>query len=166
MVAAPVRNVVWGYMLDVSRVARYAEAMGTRYRRQHMLIRSGLLVAASGSVAAVVTEFPDLWRAASGIAITALVVADFMLDYATKIAALDSAKRECDALESDWRELWLDVDAPESTDADIRRRNLELVRRFERVTGPMDAHVPVNQKVNVLSAESAYKVAADQYAPS
>ena len=153
-------------MLDVSRVTRYAEAMGTRYRRRHLLIRSGLLVAASGSVASVVTTLPDFSRAVFGIAITALVVADFMLDYATKIAALDSAKRECDALESDWRELWLDVDTPESTDADIRRRNTELVRRFERVTGPMDAQVRVDQKVNVLSAESAYKVASDQYARS
>ena len=166
MVTKPVRSIVWGYMLDVSRVTRYAETMGTRHRLRHLIIRFGLLAAASGSVATVVITLPDFWRAVFGIAITVLVVADFMLDDATKIATLDSAKMECDALESDWRELWLDVDAPESVDADIRRRNMELVRRFERVTGPMGAQVRVNQKVNILSAESAYKVACDQYAHS
>ena len=166
MVTTPVRSLVWDYILDVSRVTRYAETMGARYRIWHGAIRAGLLVTASGSVATVVITLPDTWRAVFGVAITVFVVADFMLDYATKIATLDSAKMECAALESDWRELWLDVDAPESADADIRRRNMELVRRFERVTGPMSAQVRVNQKVNILSAESAYKVADNQYASS
>ena len=163
MATRPVRSLVWYSILDVSRVKRYAETMVTRHRQQHLMIRIGLLVAASGSVATVATTIPDFWRAVFGIAITALVVADFMLDEATKIAALNSAKTGCAALESDWRDLWLDVDAPESVDADIRRRNMELVRRFELVTGPMDTQVRVNQKVNIMSAESAYKVAGDQY---
>ena len=166
MVTTPVRSFVWDYILDVSRVTRYAETMGARYRAWHLVIRAGLFVAASGSVATVVMTLPDHWRAFFGMAITVFVVADFMLDCAAKIATLDYAKMECGALESDWRELWLDVDAPESVDADIRRRNMELVRRFERVTGPMDAQVRVNQKVNILSAESAYKVAGDQYVSS
>ena len=166
MVTEPVRRIVWIDMLDVSRVTRYAEAMGTKYRRRHLVSRIILFVAASGSVATVVTTLPDVWRAVCGIAIAVVVVAEYMLDYATKIAALDSVKRECQALESDWRELWLDVDAPDSADAVIRRRNTELVRRFERVTVPMDTQVPVNQKVNVQSAESAYKVAGNQYVSS
>ena len=166
MVTEPVRRIVWNDMLDVSRVARYAETMGTRYRARHLVIRIILFVAASGSIATVVTTLPDFWRAVCGIAIAVVVVADYMLDYATKIAALDSVKRECQALESDWRELWLDVDAPDSADVVIRRRNTEFIRRFERVTVPMDTQVPVNQKVNVQSAESAYEVAGNQYVSS
>ena len=166
MVTKPVRAIVWLDMLDVSRVTRYAEAMSTRYRVRHLVLRTILFVAASGSVATAVTTLPDFWRAVCGIAIAVIVVADYMLDYATKIAALDSAKRECQALESDWRELWLDVDLPASHDADIRFRNVQLIRRFERVTVPMDTQVPVNQKVNVRSAESAYQVAGNQHASS
>ncbi len=166
MVTEPVRAIVWNDMLDVSRVTRYAETMSTRYRARHVAIRIILFVAASGSVATVVTTLPDLWRAVFGIAVGVVVVADYMLDYATKIAALDSVKRECQALESDWRELWLDVDVPVADDADIRSRNMQLIRRFERVTVPMDTQVPVNQEVNVRSAESAYQVAGNQYVSS
>ena len=166
MVTEQVRVAVWSCMLDASRVTRYAETMGARYRLRHVLIRFGLLLAASGSVATVVTALPDLLRAIFGIAIAALVAADFMFDYATKIATLDSAKRETATLESDWQDLWLDVNVPESDDAGIRRRNTELVRRFERATGPMDSHVRVDQKANVESAKIAYKVTSDQYAVS
>lgn len=166
MVTEQVRVAVWSCMLDASRVTRYAETMGARYRLRHMLIRFGLLLAASGSVATVVTPLPDLWLAILGIAITALVAADFMFDYATKIATLDFAKSGIAALESDWQDLWLDVNEPGSDDAGIRQRNTELVRQFERVTGPMDSHVGVDQKVNIESAKSAYKVTSDQYAVS
>ena len=89
-----------------------------------------------------------------------------MLDYATKIAVLSSTKRECNVLEAEWRELWLDVDSPESTDAEIRRRNQELVRQFERATSPMDAQVRVSDRTNVRCTRAAFQVTGEQHASS
>lgn len=166
MVTEATRRAVWNDLLDVSRVTRYAEAMGSRYRLLHLWIRFGLLLAASGSMATFLDVLSSHWRVGFGLAITALIVADFMLDCATKIAVLGSAKRECGVLESEWRELWLDVDLPESTDAEIRRRNMELVQRFGRATSSMDAQVRVSDRVNVLCTEAAYKVTGELYAPS
>ena len=94
--------------------------MGAQYRVRHLFIRFGLLVAASGSMATSLDAVGGQWRIGFGLAIAVLIAADFMLDYATKIAVLSSTKRECDVLEAEWRELWLDVDSPESTDAEIR----------------------------------------------
>ena len=51
MATEATRRAVWNDLLDVSRVARYAEAMGSQYRVRHLFIRLGLLVAASGSMA-------------------------------------------------------------------------------------------------------------------
>ena len=89
-----------------------------------------------------------------------------MLDHATKIAVLSSTKRECNILEAEGRELWLDVDSPESTDAEIRRRNRALGRQFERATSPMDEQVRVSNRTNVRCTTAAFKVTGEQYASS
>ena len=164
MVTEATRRAVWNDLLDVSRVARYAEAMGSQYRVRHLFIRFALLVAASGSMATFLDALGGHWRIGFGLAIAALIAADFMLDYATKIAVLSSTKRECNVLEAEWRELWLDVDSPESTDAEIRRRNRELVRQFERATSPMDEQVRVSKRTNVRCTRAAFRVAGEQYA--
>ena len=51
MVTEATCREVWNDLLDVSKLARYAQAMGSRYRVRHLFIRFGLLVAASGSMA-------------------------------------------------------------------------------------------------------------------
>ncbi len=166
MVTEATRRAVWNDLLDVSRVARYAEAMGSQYRVRHLFIRLGLLVAASGSMATFLDAIGGHWRIGFGLAIAVLIAVDFMLDYATKIAVLNSTKRECNVLETEWRELWLDVDSPESTDAGIRCRNRELLRHFERATAPMDEQVPVSNRTNVLCTRAAFKVTGEQHAAS
>ncbi len=166
MVTEATRRAVWNDLLDVSRVARYAEAMGSQYRVRHLFIRFGLLVAASGSMATFLDALGGHWRIGFGLAVAALIAADFMLDYATKIAVLSSTKRECNVLEAEWRELWLDVDSPESTDAEIRRRNRELGRQFERATSPMDEQVRVSNRTNVRCTRAAFEVTREQYASS
>ncbi len=166
MVTEATRRAVWNDLLDVSRVARYAEAMGSQYRVRHLSIRLGLLVAAPGSMATLLDAIGGQWRIGFGLAIAVLIAADFMLDYGTKIAVLSSTKRECNVLEAEWRELWLDVDSPESTDAEIRRRNRELGRQFERATSPMDEQVRVSHRTNVRCTRAAFEVTRERYAAS
>ena len=87
-----------------------------------------------------------------------------MFDYATRIATLSSTKRECQELEAEWRQLWLDVDSPASADSDIRQRSVELGRRFARATMAMDAQVRVNARANERCTEAACKVTAERHA--
>ena len=86
MVAEATRRAVWNDLLDVSRVARYAEAMGSQYRVRHLFIRFGLLVAASGSMATFLDVLGGHWRIGFGLAIAALIAADFMLNTAILVA--------------------------------------------------------------------------------
>ena len=158
------RRAVWNDLLDVARVIRYAEAMETRHRFLHGLVRFSLFLSASGSVAALLEALPADWQLYFGVAIGALVAADFMFDHATKIAILSATKRECQALETEWRQLWLDVDFPSSADPDVRRRSVDLGRRFARATMAMDAQVSVNAKANERCTAAAYKVTAERHA--
>lgn len=158
------RRAVWNDLLDVARVVRYAEDMESRYRFLHGLVRFSLLLSASGSVAALLEAFPAAWQIYFGAAIGALVAADFMFDHATKTAILSATKRECRELETEWRQLWLDVDSPSSVDPEVRRRSVELGRRFARATMAMDAQVSVNAKANERCTEAAYKVTAERHA--
>ena len=54
--------------------------MGSQYRVRHLFIRFGLLVAASGSMATFLDALGGHWRLGFGLAIAALIAADFMLD--------------------------------------------------------------------------------------
>ena len=107
---------------------------------------------------------PEGWRMLPELALTILIIFDFLMDYATKIAALNSARRECQVLENDWRDLWQDVDSEHAADADIRKRNTELLGRLDRAVAPMDLLVKVNDKINVATTADAYRVMTARYA--
>ena len=163
-VTSGTRHAVWNDMLDASRMSRYAEKTESRYRMRHLSVRFGLLLSATASVTALKDMLPDGWRMLPELAIATLIIFDFLMDYATKIAALNSARRECQSLENDWRDLWQDVDSEHSTDADIRKRNKELLARLDRAVAPMDLLVKVNEKINVATTADAYNVTRDRYA--
>lgn len=158
------RAAVWMGLLDVARVTRYAEIMEIRYRTAHRVVRFGLLLSASASVAAVLDRLPDPWGLVSGVLIAGIIIWDLVTDYATKIAALKTTKRQCQALEDEWRELWRDVDSDRSTDAGIRERHKALLKQFHYFTAPMDEQITVSDKVNEQSAKYAYQVMEHEYA--
>ena len=158
------RHAVWSEMLDAARMTRYAEKMESRFRNRHSAVRFGLLLSATGSVATILNMLPEQWQMIPNLGIAVLVTWDFMSDYGTKIAVLNSARRECQDLETEWRQLWLDVDSATVTDSDIRERNKELSRRLGRATIPMDVHVKVSEKINVATTADAYRVTEDRYA--
>lgn len=159
------RHAVWNDLLDAARLTRYAERMESRYRTLHWTVRFLLLLSASGSVATILGMIPEGWlRQLPNLAIAVLIAWDFMSDYATKIAVLNSAKRECQDLETEWRQLWLDVDSATADDAAVRERNRELSRRLGRATIPMDVHVKVSEQVNAASTADAYRTMEQRYA--
>ena len=159
------RHAVWNDLLDAARMSRYAERMESRYRTLHWTVRFLLLLSASGSVATIVGMIPEGWPGQlPNLAVAVLIAWDFMSDYATKIAVLNSTKRECQDLETEWRRLWLDVDSATADDAAVRERNRELSSRLGRATIPMDVHVKVSEQVNTASTADAYRTMEQRYA--
>lgn len=159
------REAVWSNMLDAARNTRYADRLETRYRRMHLGVRFLLLLFATASA----TQFLDVylpvrWSAVPELLFAGLVIWDFVRDYATRIAVLNSTKREYGLIEARWRELWQDTETGDAPDDEIRRRNGELLDQLMRATAPMDALVGTVEKVNVRSTADAYRVMEDSYA--
>ena len=159
------RQTVWSHMLDAARNTRYADLLETRYRRIHFGARFMLLLFATASA----TDFLDVylvgrWGMVPELLFGGLVIWDFVADYATRIAVLNSAKRGCGFLEARWRELWQDTESRRMSDDDIRRRNTELLNELMHATASMDTLVGTVEKVNVRSTKNAYKVMEDSFA--
>ena len=88
-----------------------------------------------------------------------------MADYAKKAAVLHATSLECSALESDWRDLWHEVNDPEADDPEVRGRMKALNRRALEATGRAGtADIREDERLNQKCAESAYKVVEDRYA--
>ena len=159
------REAVWSGMLDAARNTRYADLMETHYRRLHLGVRFLLLLSATASA----TEFLDVylvdrWAQVPELLFAGLIIWDFVMDYATKIAVLNSAKRACGAIEVGWRELWQDSETGEVPVSEIRLRNRALHERMMQATAAMDTVVGTDAKKNQISTTDAYKVMEDSYA--
>ena len=167
MVTEQTRNAVWQELLDVARLVRYYEALSDRHRRNHIIVRFLLLVAAASGIAALLDQLPAIAQLIAGGLIAVLVVWDFVSDYAKKAAVLHVISLECSALEVEWRELWADINDNESntTDAEARGKNRKLALRISEVTGwAGHADIREDRKLNEKCEETAYRVVADWYA--
>ena len=95
----------------------------------------------------------------AGGLVAILVAWDFVADYAKKAAIVHTISLECSALESDWRELWHEVNDWEADDAQVRDKMRALNRKVLEVTGRAGtADIREDERLNEKCAESAYKV--------
>ena len=163
MASERTRSDVWQELFDAARLVRYYEALADRYRRRRDGVRFLLLAAAAAGVAALLDLLPEAARVAAGGAIAALVMWDFVADYARKAAVLHAASLECAVLEIEWRELWTDVNAADAGESEARRRNRRLAGRIAAATGWAD--IPEDRKLNEVCARAAHEYLAARYAP-
>ncbi len=159
------RNDVWQGFLDVARLVRYYEALSDRHRRNHLIVRFLLLVAAASGIATLLDLLPPIMQLLASGVIALLVSWDFVADYAKKAAILHTVSLECSALEIEWRELWAGVNEHDLDDAEARRKNRQLEQRILEVTGRAGhADVREDRKLNEKCEEAAYKIMAERYA--
>ena len=165
MATEQTRNDVWRGLLEVARLVRYYEKPSDRQRRNRLVTPFLLLGAAGGGIAALLDLLPtNMQLLASGM-IALLVVWDFVADYAKKAAILHTIGLECSALESEWRELWANVNEGDLNEDEARRGNQQLERRMLAVTGRAGyADVREDRKLNEKCEKAAYKVVAERYA--
>ena len=123
-----------------------------------------LLIAAAAGVATILDLLPEDGQALAGGLVAILVAWDFVADYARKAAIVHTISVECSALESDWRELWHEVNGREADDAQIRDKMRALNRKVLEATGRAGtADIREDERLNEKCAESAYKVVRDRY---
>ncbi len=165
MVTDQVRSIVWQEYLDAARLVRYYEALSDKYRRNHFIVRFLLLAAAASGIAALLEILPAIAQLIATAFVALIVVWDFVSDYARKAAILHAISIECSELETEWQELWTEINEDEIGTAEVLWKNRRLSRRILGVTSWAGvADIRENQKLNEKCAESAYKVMVDRYA--
>ena len=179
MISSATRSAVWNDMLHARRLVRYYEEMSRRYRLYDSVIRWTLLIAASGITAKFVSttllpllsRLPDhvvVWtewaEGVFGVFVVSAVLLDLFEEFGRKAEVLRAASAQCSELASRWDKLWLDLNAPEADDADIRSRNAELDYRITLETDRADAKVRENRKVNIRCAEAADREIRERFA--
>ena len=165
MVTDQMRSIVWRDYLDAARLVRYYEALSNKYRRNHLVVRFLLLVAAASGIAALLELLPAIAQMFAAGLVAFVVAWDFVSDYAKKAAVLHTISIECSELESEWQRLWVEINEDTLSTAEVLRRNNRLSRRILGVTSWAGlADIRENQKLNEKCAESAYRVMVDRYA--
>ena len=175
MISSATRSAVWNDMLHARRLVRYYEEMSRRYRLYDSVIRWTLLISASGITAKfasttlrpMLPEYVAAWDdsvfGVFGVFVVLAVLLDLFEEFGRKAEVLRTAGAQCSELASQWDKLWLDLNAPEADDADIRSRNAELDYRITLETDRADAKVRENRKVNLRCTEAADKEIRERF---
>ncbi len=157
------RNEVWQGLLDTARLVRYYHALTDQYHRKRTVLRFLILVAATGSIGALLGILPPLMNLIANSLIAACVAWDFVQDYATKAAVLHTIRNDCTALEGEWRTLW--NEQAYLTDRDILQRTVQLSQKLNTITGRAgEIGVQEDVALNTQCATDAYQVMKDRYA--
>ena len=165
MVTDSTRNAVWQEMLDAARLVRYYDSMASRQHRLYRGVRLVLLASATAGIAAGMNALPESFRVVSGAIIGILVAWDFLADHANKAAVLGSIRRECNEAEVELAALGGEIQTDSVDDSDARRMHSDLARRMTRATDRAgSAHIPTDERLNVICEEAAFKALADRYA--
>ena len=165
MVSDTTRNAVWQELLDAARLARYYASLADRHLRKCRINRFLLMAAATCGIVGLLDPGLAFMQQAGAAAVAILVVCDFFGDFAKKAAVLHTICIECNRLESQWQDLWLEIDRPDLEDADALRQCEMLGQRLIDVTGQAGfVGVTVDAKLNQTCAADTYKVMRERFA--
>lgn len=152
MVTESTREAVWLALIYSVRWGRYYGALANRHQRRDRIIRSLLLASVMGSVTRFVASLPVRAQAVVGVAVAAVLIADFVLEPARNATLLGLIRDECDQSKGALRELWMDL--PKIDDTEARRRLDDLNRRLLHVTSKDP--VPEDERLDLASTKAAY----------
>ena len=173
MVTDQTRNAIWQDLWDAERYSRYYSSLSDAYRRRHKITRfatlASVLVEATISVSFVSIGVEGIWAVmflalivGLGIVIAVLVAWDAVSNYAEDAAALSWVSMDCSSLNTQWADLWLDIESYAIDEREARSRQRELLRRFNAIASRID--VDLDEEINEASAEDAVRVLKEQYA--
>ncbi len=164
MVTKETRNEVWDQLIDATRLARYYDALASRYRQWHSIVKFFLLLFTLIASSSFLNLFPVFVHGTAAVALIFLITWDFTFEYAEKAAVLHTISMECSKLEVQWRELWAAANTAGAEDDSIYASNQQLIQHIIEVTGRTGyANIPPHPKINQQCTEEAYQVLQARY---
>ena len=150
------RSDAWSGLLEVSRLARYFDAMTRRYRIYWAITRILLASSAIGTIAVILDEatLSPSERAIVPAIILVVLAIDLVLDFGKTAALLDTVRKDLSQLEQEYRILWEKGTGFEGAS--------ELLSRAIAVSNRVD--LSTNNRLNQKCTEASYKVEAERYA--
>ena len=102
------RNDAWNALLELSRHARYFDALARRYRRYWAASRILLACSAIGPIAVILDAVPltASERAVGAALILVVLAVDLVLDFGKTAAVLDTIRKDLAVLEREGRDVW------------------------------------------------------------
>ena len=159
------RNAIWQDLWDAERYVRYYGALADSYRFRHRTMRFALLAALLIEATVFLPKITDplftLLTVAGGIAIAALAAWDAIADYAKNSAMLTVASEECASVNTQWGELWLDIESYAIDESVARARRLDLLERLNTIAARID--VGLDEKLNDSCEADAERVLREKY---
>ena len=160
------RNVIWQDLWDAERYVRYYGALADSYRVRHRNMRFALPAAILVEVIVFLSNVSGILFATFTVAMVILIATlafwDAMSNYARKSAALDLATKDCQMMNTQWCELWMDIETCVIDESEARTRRWELMKRLQSIAARVD--VDQNQRLNDSCKEDAKKVVMQKYA--
>lgn len=160
------RNVIWQDLWDAERYVRYYGALADSYRIRHRNMRFALLAALLIEATVFLPNISEplftFLTVAGGIAIAGLAAWDAISDYAKNSALLAVASEDCASVNTQWGELWLDIESYAIDESQARARRRELLDRLNAIASRVD--VGLDEKLNESCSEDATKTLVEKYA--
>ena len=159
------RNAIWQDLWDAERYVRYYGSLADSYRIRHRTMRFTLLAALLIEATVLLPNIPDplftFLTVAGGIAIAGLAAWDAISDYAKNSAMLSVASEECALANTQWGELWLDIESYAIDESRARARRLELLDRLNTIAARVD--VGLDEKLNDSCEADSERVLREKY---
>ena len=170
MVSMSVRAKVWYDLLEISRISRYFEVLGKRYKRAKYTTRILLAVSGVGVVTSLLNLLPysllpykETVAAVSGVVIAIVALLDMLVDPGATADALDAIRRYLTKYEFELRNLWERIEAGLVDDDDkALTESSEILRNAQYSAESVSLNT--RKRLNRKCAAETYAVETKRYA--
>ena len=176
MVTDYTRNQIWQELWDSERFVLYFSDLADAYRRRHQIMRLAIIFAvfieatvtvifasliASLGVAGIWINIFVVLITLLGITIAALGAGAAISDYTENATILGWVSDDCKSLNTQWGELWQDIETFAIGEHQARDRRRELLKGFDAITARIQIVLDKNR--NESSAEAAVEILRKKY---
>lgn len=129
-----VRHAVWDGMWEACRQSRYYYAIYKRYARVQKWIVGASLLLGTSAVATLIDKVPNELLPVVAVLVASLTIWSAVGRYAEKAAVASAIHSECAALDHEFRNLAVSIDAHELDTATARSKGDALAERLRTAT--------------------------------
>ena len=148
------KDLIWQDMLDVSRYMVYYEALTNQWALRHKVLRAGVFIGATLSIASIFEILPPPAGLAAALTLIVATVVDFVWDWGVKASLAHAVNIECHMVDKEYAALWAEIKTDNIGDREAQQRTKELMMRVMAVTTQLSE---TNRKVAETAEDAGYK---------